>query len=247
MQTVPDYDTFLQSTISNLYSFKRESMAKSLKQKNQPQLVTFMMVNIMGLGAIALGLPHLQALIAELTKGNGAILGKLIAVPAVLALVTGVLGWVMPNRGEDALVFWKIGKHCLPSSRAFTILGPADPRVDMQRLVLRNGPLPTLPAEQTALWYRMYRSHSNEVSIEDAHGAYLRFREMTTLTFALLLSCLGSFVWFHVPGKRLAFGCLLLVIEYLFLMLAARNAALHFVSNVLALESSTPLESPPVP
>ena len=222
-------------------------MAKSLKQKNQPQLVTFVLVNVIGLGAIALGLSHLLAVVEGLTKGNWAIVGKLIAVPAVLTLITGILGWAMPNSGEEVLVFWKIGKNCLPSSRAFTVLGPQDPRVDMQRLALRHGPLPTLPAEQTALWYRMYRSHVSDVSIEDAHGAYLRFREMTTLTLALLLSCLAIFIWLHVPGKALALACLILVIEYLFLMLSARNAAIHFVSNVLALESSASQEimSPP--
>jgi hypothetical protein len=213
-------------------------MTKSLKQKNQPQLVTFVLVNVIGLGAIAVGLTHLVAVVEGLTKGSWEILGKLIAVPAVLTLITGIVGWAMPNSGEEALVFWKIGKDCLPSSRAFTVLGPQDPRVDMQRLALRHGPLPTLPAEQTALWYRMYRSYANDVSIEDAHGAYLRFREMTTLALALLLSCLAIFIWLHEPGKALALACLVLVIEYLFLMFAARNAAVHFVSNVLALESS---------
>jgi hypothetical protein len=213
-------------------------VAKSLKQKNQPQLVTFVLVNVIGLGAIALGITHLLAVVEGLTKGNFALLGKLIAVPAVLTLITGILGWAMPNTGEEALVFWKVGKDCLPSSRAFTVLGPQDARVDMQRLALKHGPLPTLPAEQTALWYRMYRSYANDVSIEDAHGAYLRFREMTTLALALLLSCLAIFIWLHVPGKALALACLVLAIEYLFLMFAARNAAVHFVTNVLALESS---------
>jgi len=93
----------------------------------------------------------------------------------------------------------------------------------------------------------MYRLHVDDASIEDAHGAYLRFREMTTLTLALLVSSVGSFLWFHVTGQRLALGCVLLVIEYFFLMLAARNAATHFVSNVLALEGSGPLETNPGP
>jgi hypothetical protein len=222
-------------------------MSKSLKQKNQPQLIAFVVLNVLGLGAIALGLPHLLSLVEGLTKGNWAILGKLIAVPTALTLVTGILGWAMPSSGKEILVFWKTGKHCLPSSRAFSVLGPNDPRVDMQRLTLRGEPLPTSAEEQTALWYRMYRLHADDVSIEDAHGAYLRFREMTTLTLALLVSSVGSFLWFHVPGQRLALGCVLLVIEYLFLMLAARNAATHFVSNVLALEGSGPLETNPGP
>lgn len=220
-------------------------MAKSLKQKNQPQLVTFVLVNVMGLGAIALGFPHLLALVEELTKGNWTILGKLIAVPAVITLAIGILGWAMTSRGQEALVFWRTGKHCLPSSRAFTSLGPRDPRVDMQRLALRHGPLPKLAAEQTSLWYRIYRSHIDEVSVEDAHGAYLRFREMTTLALALLFACVMSSVWFHVRAQRLVLECVLVVVEYLFLMVAARNAATHFVLNVLAVESSAPLETPP--
>jgi hypothetical protein len=215
-------------------------LAKSLKQKNQPQLVTFVLVNVVGLASIALGLSHLLAVVEGLSKGNWAILGKLIAVPAVLALVTGILGWVMPNTGEEALVFWKIGKHCLPSSRAFSVLGPDDPRVDMQRLALKHGSLPTSPAEQTALWYRIYRNYAADISVEDAHGAYLRFREMTTLSLALFVSCMALFLWMHVPGKALGLASAVLVIEYLFLMVAARNAATHFVLNVLALESSAP-------
>jgi hypothetical protein len=114
-------------------------MSKSLKQKNQPQLIAFVVLNVLGLGAIALGLPHLLSLVEGLTKGNWAILGKLIAVPTALTLVTGILGWAMPSSGKEILVFWKTGKHCLPSSRAFSVLGPRDPRVDMQRLTLRGG------------------------------------------------------------------------------------------------------------
>ena len=43
-----------------------------------------------------------------------------------------------------------------------------------------------------------------------------------------------------MPGKALGLASAVLVIEYLFLMVAARNAATHFVLNVLALESSAP-------
>jgi hypothetical protein len=110
----------------------------------------------------------------------------------------------------------------------------------MQRLVLKHGSLPTSPAEQTALWYRIYRNYAADISVEDAHGAYLRFREMTTLSLALFVSCMAIFLWMHVPGKALSLASAVLVIEYLFLMVAARNAATHFVLNVLALESSVP-------
>jgi hypothetical protein len=213
-------------------------MAKSLKQKNQPHLVMFVVANVFGLGAIAFGVPHLLTMVEQLTKGNWEILGRLIAVPALITVITGIVGWATPGGGKEALIFWKFGKNCLPSSRAFTVLGPRDARVDMQRLVQNHGTLPTFAAEQTSLWYGLYRSHANEVSVEDAHGAYLRYREMTTLAFALILAFVCGFLCFHFQTKSLAVGISVLIVEYLLLVAAARNAAVHFVVNVLAIESA---------
>jgi hypothetical protein len=213
-------------------------MAKSLKQKNQPQLITFVVSNAVGLGVIALGLPHLFASLQELSKGDWKILGKLIAVPAFLTLVTGIIGWAIPRTAKEFLVFWKIRDH-LPSSRAFTVIGPNDPRVDMQCLSSKYGALPEEPGRQTALWYRIYRSHSDDVSIEDAHGAYLKFREMVTLSVALTIFSSILAAYFGVGWKRFFLGALLLVIEYLTVMIAARNAATRLVSNVLAIDSAT--------
>lgn len=213
-------------------------MAKSLKQKNQPQLITFVVSNAIGLGLIALGPSRLLAVLQELSKGDWTILGKLIAIPAYLTLVTGTLGWVMPRAGKEFLVFWKI-RNCLPSSKAFTLIGPRDPRIDMRRLISKYCSLPKEAGQQTALWYRIYRAHKEEASVEDAHGAFLRFREMTTLCVALIIISAVSVAYFAIEGRQLVLGLLLLVLEYLAVMIAARNAATRFVANVLALESAT--------
>lgn len=213
-------------------------MAKSLKQKNQPQLITFVVSNAIALGVIALGVPQLLTLLQELSKGNWTIVGKLIAIPAFLTLVTGTIGWAMPRTAKESIVFWKTGRHCLPSSRAFTVVGHRDPRVDMKQLLTKYGPFPTECAEQTALWYRIYRMHTSDTSVEDAHGAYLRFREMATLAAAFILVGIACSAFFKVPVKREIIGVLLLVVEYMIVMFAARNSATHLVSNVLALESA---------
>jgi hypothetical protein len=202
-------------------------------QKNQPQLITFVVSNAIALGVIALGLPQLLSLLHDLSKGKWTIIGKLVAIPAFLTLVTSIIGWAMPRVGKEILVFWKTGKTCLPSSRAFTSIGPRDPRVDMQRLATNRGPLPEEPSQQTALWYRIYRSHRDEASVEDAHGAYLRFREMATLSVSLILVGGLCDAFFKIPRGHALLGILLLVVEYLAVMIAARNAATHFVSNVL--------------
>ncbi len=213
-------------------------MARSLKQKNQPQLITFVVANAIGLGLIALGPSRLLDSIQELTKGNWTILGKLIAIPAFLALVTGAVGWVMPRAGKEFLVFWKT-RDCLPSSKAFTVVGPRDPRVDMQHLADKFGPLPGVSDRQTALWYRIYRAHGDEAAVEDAHGAYLRFREIATLSSVLLVVGIVCAIYFNIRGKQIFFGVLLLVVEYLIAMIAARNASTRLVSNVLAIESAS--------
>jgi len=66
----------------------------------------------------------------------------------------------------------------------------------------------------------------------------LRFREMVTLSGAFIIVGAICAAFFDVRGKRLLIGMFLLVVEYLAVMLAARNAATHFVSNVLAQESA---------
>lgn len=213
-------------------------MAKSLKQKNQPQLITFVFSNAVALGAIAFGLAHLVELLQQLYKGDWRVVGKMVAVPAFLTLVTGTIGWAMPRAAKEFLVFWR-KRNPLPSSRAFTDIAPGDSRIDMQCLVSKYAPIPELPAQQTALWYRIYRGHKDDASVEDAHGAYLRFREMTTLICALMLVYVPGTIYFGVESKKLFAGILLLIVEYMVLMVAARNAATRLVLNVLAIDSST--------
>ena len=108
----------------------------------------------------------------------------------------------------------------------------------MARLTALYGELPTSASAQTSLWYKMYRGHTEDASVEDAHGAYLRYREMTSLCLALLLCHVIISLSFNASARGLLVGCGLLLAEYLLLMSAARHSAVHFVANVLAIESS---------
>ena len=93
-------------------------MSKTLKQRNRPQLTTFAIVNVALLGIIELGPQRALTLADEIAKGDWATLGKVIATPAVAALVLGVIGWAVPKEWKEVLIFWRIGDRCLPSSRA---------------------------------------------------------------------------------------------------------------------------------
>jgi hypothetical protein len=213
-------------------------MSKSLKQKNQPQIVTLLIINVLALSAVIPGWNAVTSFIAGAINGNFGLLGKGVAVPAVCSLLLGVAGWSLPRGWKEALVFWRVGETCLPSSRTFTKLIQGDPRIDVVRLSSRLGQFPTEPSKQSALWYQMYRRHREEASVEDANGAYLRYREMTAVIAALIIATLPVTLWQGSPWRTsLTCHCLLMA-EYMFLMLAARNAATHLVTNVVAIESS---------
>ena len=120
-------------------------MAKSLKEKNQPQLITFVLANAVGLGILLEGLKQMLFLLDSLSKGNIAVIFRLVAIPAGLALLIGILGWAVPKRWKETVIFWRTDKNCLPSSRAFSVIALNDPRIDRRRLAKKHGPLPTAP------------------------------------------------------------------------------------------------------
>lgn len=212
-------------------------MAKTLKEKNRPQLIAFVIVNAIAFRILLQGLDREVSFLESLTKGNIAILGKLVAIPAALALVIGMLGWAVPKSWKETMIFWRI-HNCLPSSRAFSTIALSDPRIDSRRLMEKYGGLPSVPAQQTALWYGMYRNSAGEASVEDAHAAYLRYREMTALAASVMACFLAASAWAHPSVRILAIGIIVILVEYLLLLLAARHAADHLVANVLAIESA---------
>lgn len=213
-------------------------MSKSLKQKNQPQIITFLVINACVLFAVILGPSAVLRFIGEAGKGDFALLGKLVAAPAILSLLVGIIGWSLPRAWKETLIFWRVGPTCLPSSRAFTELAAKDRRINMDRLRNRVGKFPKDPSKQTVLWYGVYRKHCTDAPVEDANGAYLRYREMTALMPLLVLATLVFTLWKGMPWMKLIFSYGLFVIEYLVVLQAARNAAESLVTNVLAVESS---------
>lgn len=213
-------------------------MAKSLKEKNQPQLITFVLANAIGLGILLEGTKQVLFLIDSASKGNIAVIGRLIAIPAGLALLIGLIGWAVPRRWKETVIFWRTDKNCLPSSRAFTVIALNDPRIDRRRLAKKHGPLPSAPDQQTVLWYSLYRKNAENGAVEDAHSAYLRYREMTALGVTIMAVFLVAAELVHLPVRTMLIGSSVIAAEYLLLLVAARNAASHFVSNVLAIEST---------
>jgi hypothetical protein len=91
-------------------------VAKSLKERNQPQLITFVLANSVGLAVLLQGLKSALSLLDSVSKGNIAVIFSLVAIPAGLALLIGILGWAVPRRWKEAVIFWRTDKNCLPSA-----------------------------------------------------------------------------------------------------------------------------------
>ena len=112
--------------------------------------------------------------------------------------------------------------------------GRKDSRVDMQALEEEHGPLPTDPAEQNQLWYKLSKTTANRASVYEAHYAWLLARDLTSLSFALLivsaaLACglrVGGWEWIVLVSIQ---GSL-----YVVLSQVAANKGIRFVTTVLA-------------
>lgn len=227
---------------------------KSLKQRNQPQLILFAVVNIVGLLLLTLGAENLAKWIELIKQGDVALLVRAIAFPAVGSMIVGLINWTIPKYWKEVLIFWHRGVRSLPSSEAFTKIGPADSRIDMSNLSQRLGELPIDYGKQSALWYTTYRKHRSEASVEDANSAYLLYREMMGLVPVILTAMIAVNIWQASDWKTLGFIFSICVLEFILVLSAARNAGCRLVANVLALESSsaikkvqTPAETEPPP
>lgn len=77
--------------------------------------------------------------------------------------LSDLLGAINPD-WRDRLVLWR-WHNPLPGCRAFTQIGPKCSHVDMDRLAGEFGPLPTNSEEQNWLFYKIYRTHRDEVGV----------------------------------------------------------------------------------
>jgi hypothetical protein len=209
----------------------------SLKSSNVGVYGTFLVGNLIGLGALVLFPSMLgDVLVSAPVLAQRAL--SFVAPGAVACVLAFALNAFLPASLKHTLVFWR-GREALPGHRAFTNLAPADSRIDMERLKDRcGGVLPTQAAEQNKLWYRLLLRHEAHPAVADAHGRFLALRDMaaTTVVLAVLFSIAAAVAKADALLYPLLLG--LLGIEYLILRVGAVNEAERLVCNVLAREAS---------
>ncbi len=155
------------------------------------------------------------------------------ALSLALPLATIILDGIVTSHFKAVLVYWK-WRNPLPAHEAFSVHGRKDSRVDMTALEEEYGPLPTHPAGQNQLWYKLSKATADRASVDEAHYSWLLARDLTNLSFALLIMSAGLAATLRFGGWE---GIVLVSTQgLLFLVLSqvAANKGIRFVTTVLA-------------
>lgn len=205
--------------------------AKSLKKANLVFLSAMVAFDI-----IALLLVVVPSALEAVTLSK-MIVARLSAM-GFLPMLVLFASSLAPSSAKDVLVFWRF-KDVLPGHRAFSVHAPSDPRIDLAKLKKNVGSFPEIPREQNAKWYGLYKQCASEVTVEDSHQNFLRYRDLAVLS--LILTFFAPVVMFALRssvGEAVA-AAGIIGTQYLFAMIAARHHAYRFVTNVLAVHSTT--------
>ncbi len=206
---------------------------KSLKERNRLALFGLVLVNTamfyMLTSSANLSLAGLKETLLDFKS--------VLAVGGVGALgIVAVFNGIIPTPLKECLVFW-CWRDYLPSNRAFTVYGPRDSRVDMVVLEKQIGQLPKLPAEQSRIWYKLFKKCDNQPEISQAHQNYLFTRDYSAIGVVFLVFA-GSSGFLVIPEIKTAVGYLVfLVAQYLVACVSARHHGTRMVTNTLALQT----------
>jgi len=159
-------------------------------------------------------------------------------VPAGLGLIlVGVLNSQLGPNIKARIIFTR-WHDPLPGSRAFSELAPADPRIDLIALEGKLGKFPTEPMDQNRTWYRLYKSVGNDPIVLGIHKDYLFFRDYGVGAVAMFIALSPIAVYLTVHWQSAAIYILLLALQMVFVVRAARERGARFVTTVLAIVSS---------
>jgi hypothetical protein len=213
---------------------KKTEQPKSLKSQNQRALIGALSAN---LSVLAFALT-VRAVDFSSWKVDLAKLAPVLPAAALTVLCGVLLDQLSPI--QKARVVFLRWRNPLPGSRAFTEIAAADPRISMEALRVRLGPLPTEPQAQNVLWYATFKKLQELPSIIDSHRAYLFNRDFLTLIVLIAPVGISLAAFFARPWYVAAVYYLIMVGEFLVVRNAAEQAARRFVANVLAEAQSEP-------
>ena len=203
-----------------------------LKNAYKPQLWGVLVFNVVVFWAVIISHADLSTLVASL-DGISITDGLMGAIAPTLAFVLDAL-W--SSAAKARIVYWR-WRHPLPGSRAFTVHLCAEHRANPDHIRKKWGVLPEGPIAQNRLWYQIYKSFSADISVREAHRAWLFSRDLTAL--ALLFLCFFGVAALFSDASWTASGLYLaaLAAQYAMVTIAARTQGIRFVQQVLVVAS----------
>lgn len=203
-------------------------MKLSLKSQNQPLLISILLLN----AAVLYGLLVQRSFDAEKVF-ESVLRWQSVLAAGFLSVLCIVLTELIGPETKAKLVYWR-WRNALPGCQAFTKYGPQDPRVDMAKVLLRVGNLPTDPDEQNRKWYALYKTVRDESGVSDAHKAFLLLRDYTFLAWLFLL-CFPALAWRErAPLELLLYYFAGLILQLVLVNRAAAVSGRRLVTTVLA-------------
>ncbi|WP_131778527.1 hypothetical protein [Legionella bozemanae] len=209
-------------------------LRRSLKAKNLKFLVPILLTNILLIGI----------LISPNSKLDIPLLGNLYSLPLKAGIATApiiilfclLINALIPSNLKALIIFWKI--DALPGHRAFSHWVFSDSRINVDALRSKLGGFPDNPKSQNSLWYNLLKKHESNIAVKEAHQHFLLFRDAASMVL-IMLTIFSVTTFFYELNIHMAKPIfLMLLVEYLILMIAARNMANGLVKNVLSLESN---------
>lgn len=174
---------------------------------------------------------EIRALLSAVSINDG-------IVGLVAPIATFIINGLLSADAKARVIYWRYS-HPLPGSRAFSEHLDKEVRADPARLVQQWGALPDDPAAQNRLWYRIYKSVEEDITVREAHRAWLYSRDLNAYA-VLFLTIFGTSTL--ISGARWAVAAWYLValaLQYIAVMTAARTYGVRFVRTVLAIASQT--------
>ena len=200
---------------------------KDIKSMNRKYLIGYMLLNCLIFlilsGIFSGGLDEIESLYKKTTNIFGFLL-----IPLSIVFE----GLLSPDF-KYKLVLWRI-ENPLPACRAFSEIGPNDPRIDMSRLnLLLCGNIPESPEKENATWYGLYKKCSSKDRVFDAHKCFLLMRDLASLSFTSIPVAVASYTLWGIPLRSMAIHLVFLVAMFLLTSVACQNYGKRFVANVL--------------
>lgn len=209
---------------------------KYLKHSYQRRLNTVLFINV-ALFWVAIvshsDISTLPDLFKSLSVKDG-IAGLL--TPIVAFILDGLLSADTKAR----IVYFRV-RHPLPGSRAFSVHLFKEPRADPRRLTQIWGPFPNNPTEQNQLWYRIYITVENYIRVQEAHRAWLFSRDLTAYSIVFLFLFGPVALLSDTQWDVVSWYLLVLAVQFLATMTAARTYGVRLVRTVLAVASQAPV------